>query len=362
MSTSLARLGGDRRLDPIARRLLSTDHWRRSPASAGGPVGHKEWQHFCVLDGAVDVLINLSLMDGVQTGRLAAPEIARVAILARDRNGWRGALERFGPAEVDLAGGRLGASFGSNRLSFEDGRYRLEVGLDGDRLRTRLTLEPMMTPALTNHLRLGRGGSVRWLLVPRVTAQGSVSIDGREHHIRGALGYHDHNWGQFQWGGDFAWDWAIALPRESCIPWSLVTTRVTDRGRLHRFTDSLLLWRGDQLVRLFRGAGITSRGFGIHRPRTRPLRIPGAMWLAAPGTACDVPAHYEVRGEGQGDVVELRLEIEDFAQIALPDDVDDDGTTLFVEIRCEASVDGCVRGERVRFVGPALLELTHAAR
>ncbi len=360
MNLTPAPLRRSRDLDPIARRLLHSDHWRRSPASAGGPVGHKEWQHFCVLDAELDVLVNLSLMDGVQTGWIAAPEVARVALLARDRNGWVGALERFGRGEVQLAGGSLEARFGRNQLSFDGDRYRLEVSLDDGRLRASLAFEPRVTPALTNHLRLGRGGSVRWLLVPRVVARGSVVIDGREHDVRGALGYHDHNWGHFQWGGDFAWDWAIALPREAAVPWSLVATRVTDQRRLHRFTDSLLLWKHDQLVRVFRGEGITSLTSGIQRPRARPLRIPTAMWLAAPGSACDVPARYEVRGEGHGDVVELRLEIRDFAQIALPDDADDDGTTLFVEIRCEASVDGSVRGERVRFAGPALLELTHA--
>jgi hypothetical protein len=340
---------------PNAQRLLHTDHWRRAR-------GHKEWQHFCVFGNEVEVLINLSLLDGVQADGPEVAEVARLAILARDRDGWRGGLQRFAPGEVDVAGGRIDARFGDCHLRFEGGRYLLEVALASGDLRACLALEPQVTPALTNRLNLGRGGNVRWLLVPRVCAHGRVHIAGRAHDLRGSLGYHDHNWGCFRWGADFAWDWVIALPSEASVPWTLVATRITDRGRLVQFTDSLLLWKGDELARGFRGEGITTRTIGLHRPAARPLRIPPAMWLAAPGVAFDVPAHTEVRGEGRGDVVELSLTTLDFAQIAIPDDADDDGTTLLSEIRCRASVDGRVRGERVRFEGTALLELVHAAQ
>jgi hypothetical protein len=282
-------------------------------------------------------------------------------MLVRDGEGWTGGLERIAPGEVDVAGGRIEARFGRSRLRFENGVYLLDVVLAGGDLRASLALEPRVTPALTNPLSLGRGGGLRWLLVPRVTAQGSVTIAGRKHELRDAPGYHDHNWGRFRWGADFAWDWAIALPPEANVPWTLVATRITDRARHQQFTDSLLLWKWDELMRGFRGEGITSRTTGLHRPTARPLRIPAAMWLAAPGAAFDVPARTEVRGEGQGDVVELSLTTLDFAQIAIPNDADDDGTTLLSEIRCRAGVDGRVRGERVRFDGPALLELVHAA-
>ena len=69
---------------PMVRRLRMTDGWRRSPASAGGPVGHKEWMHFCVFAATdagvpVDALLNFSLTDGVQTRDCAGVEVGRLA-------------------------------------------------------------------------------------------------------------------------------------------------------------------------------------------------------------------------------------------------------------------------------------------
>jgi hypothetical protein len=340
------------------------DHWRRTPSARRGGVGNKEWHHFCVLGKGVDLVLNWSLMEGIQTGEGRLDECGRLTILARGRNGWRGGIERFGAEDVAVKAGSIEAAFGPNRMRFDGRVYRLDVKFEQPEIEARLALEPLVTPALTDPLRLGRGGTMRWLVVPRLRVSGWVIIEGRRYAIEDAPGYHDHDWGQFQWGGGFAWSWAAALPRDLSNPWTITATQVTDEHRLQLFTNSVVVWRGADLARGFRREGITTsnRGCVSALAGARPLRVPAAMWLAAPGEAFDIPKWHEVRAEGQGDVIELELEVLDYSQIAIPSDANDDATAILSEIRTEARAHGRIRGERVSLRGPALLELLHVAR
>ena len=350
------------RRERIAGLLARVDHWRCSARAAAGEVGSKEWHHFCVFDDHVDLLLNLSLMDGVQTGMDPAARAARLAILTRNCDVWTGDVERFEPGEARIAAGAIDAELGATRLRFEGGAYHLDTRLADGSVEAHVRLEPLVTPAITDQQPLGRRGTMRWLVVPRLRADGEVRIHGRRHLLRGAPAYHDHDWGVFRWGEGFTWNWAVALPDDSRVPWVMVATQIGDARRAERFANSFLLWRDDRLCRAIRGAGIRTDSHGLLRPVERPLRIPRVMSLASPGVAADVPRQYEVRAEEAGDVVELRIDLESFAQIAIPNDGADWSTTLLSECCGRARAEGRVRGERVSLDGPALLELVHVAR
>lgn len=352
-----------READPraLAARLCQSDHLRRSPASAGGRGGHKEWTHFCVLGAELDLLVNLSLMDGVQTGASASTEVPRLAVLVRDARGWDGDVERFSPGECRYSGGRIDLRMGPNELRFADGAYELVVQSRSRPLEARLRLTPLVTPAMTSSVPLGAGGSVRWLVVPYLLADGEVHWAGRRYRFRGAPAYHDHNWGTFQWGADFSWEWAVAVPPDPSVPWSLIFTRLSDRGRLRVFSEGLLLWKRDTHHRTFRGSDVEVRSTGFLRS-TGVLRIPRVMGLAAPGRAADVPRLLEVRARDGDDTLDLELRPTGFAQIAIPSDANERGVTVLSEVRATARARGRVRGEPVELEGPALLELIHVAR
>lgn len=339
-----------------------SDYWRApgySERRAGPrPFGHKEWHHFCVFGRGLHLLLNWSAMTGVQT--IGSRELVpRIAVLVRDDRGWHGAVERFGPEESQISGGD--AHFGRNRLCIAERGYAAEVDLPASGIRASLRFEPLARPVLTNTMALAWGGRVRWLIVPRLRAEGFVEVDGSRTPICGEPAYHDHNWGDFRWGEDFSWEWGIALPRTPETPWAVVVTRLCDRARLRSFADTLLLWKERALIRSFRNAELHAEREGLLRVTPRPLRIPPVMSLAAPGVGADVPTRYTVRAAGGGDVIEVEIRPIDFAQIGIPDDHGRNGISLLSEVRAEARVSGRVRGEHVGFEGPALLEMTHAA-
>jgi hypothetical protein len=347
--------------DTLPRVVERCDFWRRSPSTAGGPGGHKEWSYFCVLGDDIDLIVNLSIMDrpAMPGGAPGRAEEARIALLARTSDGrWYGDVEACDPNVVVLQAGRVDTRFGASKLAFANGAYHLDAQLASRSVGARIVLRPIARPALTRSVPLGSHEPMHWLVVPRLEASGEVRIGDARHPFRGYSAYHDHNWGRFSWGGDFAWEWGIVLGRQA-MPWSLVYYRITDRGRYRVFSQGVLLWRDDRHCRTFRDRELVVRNAGLLR-LGRCLRVPRIMSLAIPGTAADIPDHVEIEAGGGLDALDITVDLEDAAQIGVPNDRDE-GLTSISECRGHARVSGRVRGDAVCFEGPSVVEFNRAA-
>lgn len=342
---------------PFEKAIADTDWLRRSPSLRGGAGSHKEWWHFCVYAPGVDVLVNLSLVDDVREGAPPGREFARVVVLVRER-GWDGDVEVFEAHEVEAPGGGLQMRFGDNRVAFEDGRYVIEVRLRRRPIAVSLSLEPGCVPSLANNIRLDPGPPINWLVLPRMVASGTLRLGGRVVQVERARAYHDHNWGHFAWGRDFAWEWGYGLPEEEGNPWSMVFVRLSDRAHSRTYMQALFLWRESLQHRVLRAADVTVERVGLLRA-SRVFKLPRAMALVAPGTVTDVPRALEVTARGDGDEVRCRFEAEDVAAVVIPND-HDPGVTVIHEVSGEVSVEGRVRGERVAMRGRAIFEFLGA--
>ena len=74
-------------------------------------------------------------------------------------------------------------------------------------------------PSIVNNVQVGDGAPINWLVVPRLVADGEITLAGRRHVVAGALAYHDHNWGRWYWGDDLGWEWGCFLtPAASATP------------------------------------------------------------------------------------------------------------------------------------------------
>jgi len=344
-----------------ARRVEESVHrdgyLRRSPFAVGGEGDHKEWLHFVVHTPDVDLLVNFSLVDDVRPEARPGAEVARIVVLTRTRGGsWDGAVERFAPREVSVRGGEVDLRFGANAVRFRDGAFELRVALRERPISIALRMKPLVMPAHFNNVRLEAADRpIHWILLPRLEAEGEACIAGETFRFRGAPAYHDHDWGHFHWGRDFAWEWGYSLPTESSNPWSLVFVRMSDRGRHRAYTQALFLWKGARHQRIFRDheLSIASQGF-LRVPRV--FKLPPVMSLLSPGSAADVPARLEVSAQGRSDEVSFVFESEDVGQVCIPDDVDDDGVTTINEVTGQLRLEGRVRGETVRIESWAMFE------
>ena len=341
--------------DVIAR----LDFWRRSPASVGGAAGHKEWSYFSILDNEVQIVTAFSIMDcrsANDEGTLRVEE-ARLTLLVRTSDGrWDGDLQLCSSSTPTVTAGAIDASFGANRLAFDGESYR--IAIESPRHTVDLVLRPVARPALTRSVPLGRTDPMHWFVVPRLEAAGNVRVGHRHVRLVRSPAYHDHNWGRFQWGGDFAWEWAIALS-SGTSEWSLVYYRITDRGRHTVRAQGLLIWAGDRHCRTFRDAEIAVVGSGFLRA-AGCLRLPSVMRMAVAGAAADIPARLHVTAASDADSVDLVFALSDCAQVGVPDDAGD-GITIISECHARASARGCLNGRALAFECHSVLEFNRGA-
>lgn len=343
--------------DPIAR----TDHLRFSPALARRIHGFKEWTYFCVTSPDVDLLFTFTFLDRVDLPAQHQWPPARVVALARTRAGrWQGGVDEVPPSAVQAKPGRVDLAMGTNELHFKAGAYSLIARLASQPIEAHLRLRPLALPAVGTSVRMGTAEPMRWIVVPRLETNGVVTLGGDRYEIEGAPAYHDHNWGAFSWGGDFAWEWGLILAPNGATPWTVIFSRISDRARQRVLSQAILVWRDDGQCRAFRDDEISVRESGLLRGGAR-LRVPRVMSLVEPATAADVPLELLVRAESGDDRVEVRFTSSDFAEIAMPNETRDLGSTLLCEVRAEAEVRGSIRGTSFALTAPAILELNHGA-
>lgn len=340
-------------LEIVRRAVARGDYFRGSNARLGAPLGHKEWMHFAIYAPDLDLLINTSIVDDLHSKPDEPRELARLVWLARtDR--WCGDVESISTSEFELRRGHIAARFGQSSLEFDGRVYRLNAHARGGQLRAELILEPLTLPSLIQNVDVGDGPPIHWLVIPRLSASGLVRVGEREFRLMDAPAYHDHNWGDFRWGRDFAWEWGFGLPPEPQNPWSAVFVRLSDRAHTRAMMQGLFLWKGIREQRVFRGHELRVERQGLLRAR-QVCKVPGVMGLISPGTATDVPKRLRIVADSRGDRVEGAFEATDVAQVIIPND-DDAGVTIINEVAGELELEGVVRGEALRIAGPTVFE------
>jgi hypothetical protein len=339
----------------IRSAIAATDFLRRTTASyAGG--GQKEWLHFGLHSSSVSALVNFSVSDGLKRhGRSAGP-VGRVVCIVRDSE-WDGDVDSYGADSMSIRGGRIDLRLGDCSVTFDGVAFHLDVSLARRSLSMNLKFEPEALPSESNNVFFDDCPPMSWVVVPRLRATGFIRIGARQHALRGAPAYHDHNWGAFKWGKNFTWEWGYVVPEATSEPWSMVFVRFMDRDRLADLMRGVLVWRGERQARIFRGDEVSFRYEGLLRqPET--FKLPRAMALAAPSGASDVPKRLIVRAAARGDVIEAVFDADRYAQLIAPND-DDLGMTAINEAFGRATCGGVIGSETVRVSAPSTFEFLH---
>lgn len=337
---------------PLARMLAQNGYFRRSSSSYAARASHKEWLHFAVHAPGLDLLANFSVVDDVRVGARGA-EIPRITCLVREER-WDGDIDQYSPAEIELSAGHLDVRFGASSVTLAGDELRLEVRMKRRPIEMDLRLVPMAMPTPAFNLFVEDCPPINWLVVPRLVAHGTVRIDTRTYRLQNASAYHDHNWGHFRWGKNFAWEWGYGAPEAADNPWTMVFVRLSDRGHVSDLMQALFLWKGPRQQRLFRAGELEVWHDGLLRPKSL-FKLPRVMGVVSPGTACDVPRRLNVRARGQGDRVELEFRCEEAAQVIIPND-EDLGVTIINEVSGHLELEGVVGGEKVSMACPSIFE------
>jgi hypothetical protein len=341
--------------------LSGADHLRLTPDLAQRAPGFKEWTYFFVSTPEIALLLTFTFLGRVDVRTVSTLPAARVVALARTRDGrWSGAVEELAPEVVRATPGRIDLAMGASELAFRAGEYVLRSRLDAAGIEARLHMRPVMQPAIGKSVRMGADQSMRWIVVPRLVARGEIAALGERHAIVDAAAYHDHNWGAFTWGGDFAWEWGLVLAESAGAPWTVVYSRICDRARRRVRSQAILVWDRRSGCHAFRDDEVAVEEAGLLRGGAR-LRVPPVMRLVEPARTADVPGTLVARAYRGEDWIEIRFVTEDFAELAIPNETPELGSTLLCEATARAAVRGMIDGAEFALRAPAVLELNHAA-
>jgi hypothetical protein len=249
-------------------------------------------------------------------------------------------------------------TFGDNIAAFLDGRFVIRARMRRQPIELDIEMRPLVFPCQISNIDVKDGPPIHWLAVPRLLASGHVTVDGRRHTLADSPAYHDHNWGHFRWGRNFAWEWGYAIPEEPDDPWSMVFVRLSDRGHLSDLMRVVFLFRAGEQVRVFRDADVAVTHEGLLHA-LRPFKLPHVMGLISPGTASDVPARFLVEARGGGDKVIIDFRPHDVGQVIIPND-DDQGVTVINEASGLLRLEGSVGGDRVQITTRSIFEFLSA--
>jgi hypothetical protein len=349
----------------LQRRIRRAVEWGDYVRGAGfrlnDTIGYREWLHFCFTREDLDVLLNFSLSDDTRPAASPDAERARIVCIVRG-DGWDGDVDEFAPGEVHVHRGRVELRFGESSVRYDGDVIRVVVRCKRRPIAIDLTLTPVTVPSIINDMVLSDGLPAHWFLIPRLLASGSITVGGRRLVVEGVAAYHDHNWGYFRWGRDFAWVWGYGHPVTADATWSITFGRQTDRAGGVDFVRGLAMWRGARQWRLFDTRDVALREEGRLASRetsNETLTLPRSMALLVSGRAAGVPARLSGRASSRGDVVEFEFRAEHASRILLPND-DDLGLTVINEVSGEVSLEGSVHGERLEGRGRAIVEFLGA--
>lgn len=338
-------------LDRAVRRL---DAWRAAPLGPPTEGGaYKEWMHFCVqlpTSSAGHLLLNFSVAERtLPSGTDRTPRLITLACTDR----WHGSVDAFATGDVHGDAGQVDLRLGKSSLRWHDGAFLVQA--HSKVISAELRIRPLMFPTVASSVSLGESHAMRWVVVPRLVTSGTVHIAGQRLRLSEAITYHDHNWGQFRWGGDLSWEWGFLNADPRASPWTVVFVRVSDSQRHRTLSQGVLVWREDVNVRTFQNNEIEVTLDGCH-VGPRPLTLPGIVGLLAPGASSGVPKQLRLVARGLGDELELVFDTTSTARLALPSDANETGLVLLNEALGNARLRGRIGGAQLELAGSAIVE------
>lgn len=129
---------------------------------------------------------------------------------------------------------------------------------------------------------------INWIVAsPKMKVNGELTVDGKTYTLKNARGYHDHNWGYWNWGDDLGWDWGQTTQTKNSLngsdpgKYSLNFGNITDASYTQSFSSVMRLWRNKEVAATFIGEDIQV----IHsNPFVGPIPVPYLNAFMPPGS------------------------------------------------------------------------------
>ncbi|HHI70221.1 MAG TPA: hypothetical protein ENJ91_04410 [Rhodobacteraceae bacterium] len=310
---------------------------------------YKDWLHLNVFvpqDGIV-ALINTSLHSSPADARARA---VGVALGSGPEGEWAGGIEICGLTDARIEPQAVFLSTVSISAAQDQSALLASVRRPEDGFVADLQARPLL-PHIGLELQSAFGsGWIGWAVMPVMELSGHLELGGRKIPLKGALGYHDHNWGRWLWGEDVAWEWGTFVLADRTV---IVFARSCDRLHDAPGMPHVFLVQGE---RVFQFAPERVEIILENRMIQPQRRLPGALAAVHPDRAMpDLPGRVTLRGESPDAMFELEFTARSAAQLILAEPTAP-GTSYINEISGTCSFIGQIKGAPVRETGMGIFE------
>ncbi len=339
----------------FARHDLSLDGLSSPSEETLASQRYSEWHHFTFGDDAAGLcgIVNVALSGDVrhnERGRCALSLVTHEADY-----GWTGTMNVIGPEQARYEPPAIDLTVANSSVTFRDGAYHVDAALRDGSVRLDARWEPRAEAIRIENM----GGFINTFIVPRLDVHGDVTIAGREYQLSSALGYHDHNWGAWDWSRDLGWNWGYLLEAGSGGT-AIVFGQVTDASRSAARTELVLIvWRGSELTHIFLDEAVVLETYGRYGGNVP--RVPGVMALLTPGRVTAVPERLTVNALDGNDFLHIDCDVHDAIQFLVPHPRGSAHTAVS-ELVGTYSVRGEIDGRPLAFTRGAFAELAGAGR
>lgn len=335
--------------------LHDIGYLRIDPRDGGAHAAQREWLHFVITQGPIDLAVNFSLLrHATEPGRVDGNALLLLRRETAAGPEWEGDLDAYPLTRADVGVGGVRLRMGPCTVDY-DGGFVVRARCRRRALSVDLRLVPETRAYLVHNVALDDDASLHWVVAPRLRASGEIRLAGEVVRLRDAVAYHDHNWGRFS-GAQLNWEWACSLVEAPPhgAPWSMVYVRVLDRLRAAVSAQGLLVWEGASRRQIFRGEELRAEASGWHRG-TSMLRVPRALSLLAQGPPNGVPRAVSLHARAGADHLEGSLTIGDVARVLVPRETDL-RTTIIHEAVGALQLSGTIDGAPISMSGRAFSE------
>jgi hypothetical protein len=247
---------------------------------------YKEWHHFNIFDrkNNLFVMLNFGL-----TGNIFRHDrgiLSTVCIVEKDKNKIYSTLETQDTQGAMISHLRPDIIFGKNIVTFDNREYHVSADIKSLGILFDLKFEPISEPIISESRPFG-SGSIGWFAIPRLTVTGSMKMGGKEYTIHDSSGYHDHDWGYYNWGEQVGWEWGVfteSHPRGTTIIFDQRTSGIG--GKVDE--RILYLYQDKRLRKMVTGHRLKTKLIGTYSHEK--IVIPGIMRVLYPYQSCTAPA------------------------------------------------------------------------
>jgi hypothetical protein len=200
---------------------------------------------------------------------------------------------------------------------------------------------------------------------PKMKVNGKLTVDGKEYVLNNVRGYHDHNWGYWNWD-DLGWDWGQVTETKKYSngndigKYSLNFDNFTDANHTRSLNPVLNLWRNQEMVASFSGKHVK-----IEHSNFVNIAIPLYPGVALPSGSFPLPLNTDISASSKtGDHLSIKFttELGNTAPIPVPVPTIDSNGNIIVKYRLiwemlgAYKVDGKIKGKPVSYTADGFME------